>query len=174
MVLVGAGLSACSAAQGPIQVTSGLAQTFNGRAAQGRKGCPQCLPGLARAMPALTARGAWYARTKRTRPSSETSPCRKHARPAEHARRDRLGRRQLQVPIGCSKQCTHPRTSIGRHRPDIIVRPGVRVRRDSLLVEESAPSNGSTLTCRGSSDHLEAQIHSRQISGRACGYRSTI
>ena len=98
MVLVGAGLSACSAAQGPIRVTSGLAQTFNGRAAQGRKGCPQCLPGLARAMPALTARGAWYARTKRTRPSSETSPCRKHARPAEHARRDRLGRRQLQVP----------------------------------------------------------------------------
>jgi hypothetical protein len=132
------------------------------------------LPGLARAMPALTARGSWYARTQRTRPSSETSPCRKHARPAEHARRDRLGRRQLQVPIGCSKQCTHPRTSIGRHWPDTIVRPGVRVRRDGLLVEESAPSHGSTLTCRGSSDHPEAQIHSRQISGRACGYRSTM
>ena len=32
MVLVGAGLSACSAAQGPIRVTSGLAQTFNGLA----------------------------------------------------------------------------------------------------------------------------------------------
>jgi hypothetical protein len=109
-------------------------------------------------------------RLKRTRPSSETSPCRKHAPPAEHARRDRLGRRQLQVAIGCSKQCTHPWTSIGRHWPDIIVRPGVRVRRDSLLVEESAPSHGSTLTCRGSSDHPEAQIHSRQISGRACGY----
>ena len=43
MVLVGAGLSACSAAPGPIRVTSGLAQTFNGRAAQDRKGVPAVL-----------------------------------------------------------------------------------------------------------------------------------